>query len=134
MVDLSRSLYAIALTKVEALQQRVKELEERLSEQIEDNGRIHDEKMKFWHEADSLRADNQRMIAIAGEALSTQPEQRGPDTVEVLANHSKRLSEEIVRLREALSRIADWPEGAQADIAKVALDTFRSNKPKEDTK
>jgi hypothetical protein len=53
----------------------------------------------------ALRAENQRMIDIAGEALSTQPEQRGPDTVEVLANHARRLAEEIVRLRDEITAV-----------------------------
>lgn len=69
-----------------------------------------------------LLAENQRMISIAGEAIGTQPEQRGPETVEVLANHARRLAEEIVRLRKALRQIADNNNtGNSAKIAVMAL-------------
>jgi septal ring factor EnvC (AmiA/AmiB activator) len=101
---------------------RIKEFEAELKDEEKMRKNIANELFKTVAERDRLRAENQRMADIAGEALSTQPEQRGPETVEVLVNHAKRLSEEIVMLRDALRLAGDEPNIDRARaIADKAL-------------
>jgi len=53
-----------AFAKVKKLQEKRNAMRERLSEQIEDNGRIHDEKMKYYLQAQYLR---ERLVRLEAE-------------------------------------------------------------------
>lgn len=59
----------------------------------------------YYHAADyaALEAENKRLIDIAGDALGFSEYQRDQDTVEVLANHCKRLAEEFAAVKGELA-------------------------------
>jgi len=70
-----------------------------------------------------VEAENKRLINIAGDALGLSPYQRNQDTVEVLANHARRLGEEIAKLHDErnalLNTIRDLQDQLLVKINKI---------------